>query len=103
VVTVVILTACTVILLGKTGLSLIGRSLASQKGLTFLLPQALYHCTRMMESRSCMLESNRWNSEAVAACFYVAVVLFRERKRIMFITHLKPLQPKTAITDDLVW
>jgi hypothetical protein len=25
------------------------------------------------------------------------------RERIMFITHLKPLQPKTAITDDLVW
>jgi hypothetical protein len=24
-----------------------------------------------------------------------------ERERIMFITHLKPLQPKTAITDDL--
>jgi hypothetical protein len=27
----------------------------------------------------------------------------REREeRIMFITHLKPLQPKTAITDDLL-
>jgi hypothetical protein len=25
-----------------------------------------------------------------------------QRERIMFITHLKPLQPKTAITDDLV-
>jgi hypothetical protein len=26
-----------------------------------------------------------------------------ERERMIFITHLKPLQPKTAITDDLIW
>jgi hypothetical protein len=31
----------------------------------------------------------------------VNTCLERERERIMFITHLKPLQPKTAITDDL--
>jgi hypothetical protein len=27
--------------------------------------------------------------------------LYRERERIIFTTHLKPLQPRTAITDDL--
>jgi hypothetical protein len=30
-------------------------------------------------------------------------VWYRERERIIFITHFKPLQPKTAITDDLRW
>jgi hypothetical protein len=27
----------------------------------------------------------------------------RERERIIFIMHLKQLQPKTVITDDLIW
>ncbi len=31
----------------------------------------------------------------------IIVFITLQRERIMFITHLKPLQPKTAITDDL--
>jgi hypothetical protein len=33
---------------------------------------------------------------------YTCKLRSRLKERIMFITHLKPLQPKTDITDDLV-
>ncbi len=44
-----------------------------------------------------------WRQSPAGFCWLEEICDERERERIIFIKHLKSLQPKTAITDDLVW
>ncbi len=43
-----------------------------------------------------------YTRSCICICICICIHTQREKERIMFITHLKPLQPKTAITDDFI-